>query len=378
VAFPFGDAAAVCSPLRGRVLGSLEHPRVDSDTRDDIDYFAALRPRPVSLKEILGPLEPGPLAKFIVREVPVRYAERIRWIEEIPDWELIPQLQEVHRRHVRCFVNLRRVHGTPDLEDLTIILRRSVRQTDDAMLLGAAMQRLHRDRGEAYGSLFADRWLDKFLLNQIGSCTLMMQYIALRDYLVEQRGVSTGIVDELDVRDLCRRTAVDVLDITEMETGHRPIINVEAFSVDKTEPSFSYVPCYLSFIVREVLKNSCLATTDAEDVPSRPINVMICADQRQVAIRVSDRGGGIPFDVGQRIWSYLYSTRHGAENRTPTALAGCGVGLPRARLYARYLGGSLDVVSWPGYGVDAHIFLPRLPGELVEFVPDDDDDDSGH
>ena len=94
VAFPFGDAAAICSPLRGRVLGSLEHPRVDNDTRDDIDYFAALRPRPVSLKEILGPLEPGPLAKFIVREVPVRYAERIRWIEEIPDWEHIPQLQD--------------------------------------------------------------------------------------------------------------------------------------------------------------------------------------------------------------------------------------------------------------------------------------------
>ena len=46
---------------------------------------------------------------------------------------------------------------------------------------------------------------------------------------------------------------------------------------------------------------------------------------------------------------YLYSG-------SPTAMAGLsfgyGIGLPLSRLHAKYLGGSLDLVSLPGYGVD--------------------------
>jgi hypothetical protein len=52
-----------------------------------------------------------------------------------------------------------------------------------------------------------------------------------------------------------------------------------------------------------------------------------------------------------------------------TALGGFGVGLPLSRLYASYLGGSINFVSLPGYGTHAYVFLPRLPEALVETVP---------
>ena len=65
---------------------------------------------------------------------------------------------------------------------------------------------------------------------------------------------------------------------------------------------------------------------------------------------------------------YLYSG-------SPTAMTGLsfgyGIGLPLSRLHARYLGGSLDLVSLPGYGVDAYLSLPRVDSELVETVPED-------
>jgi len=46
------------------------------------------------------------------------------------------------------------------------------------------------------------------------------------------------------------------------------------------------------------------------------------------------------------------------------------VGLPIARLYTQYLGGSMNLVSLPGYGTQAYVFLPRDPDKVVEVVPD--------
>lgn len=49
--------------------------------------------------------------------------------------------------------------------------------------------------------------------------------------------------------------------------------------------------------------------------------------------------------------------------------AGYGYGLPIARLYARYLGGDLEIQSLEGYGTDAFIYLRSLSSEAIETVP---------
>lgn len=51
------------------------------------------------------------------------------------------------------------------------------------------------------------------------------------------------------------------------------------------------------------------------------------------------------------------------------AVAFVGPGLPLSRLYARYLGGALDLVSLPGYGTHAYVNLPRVQSQQVEVVP---------
>lgn len=93
------------------------------------------------------------------------------------------------------------------------------------------------------------------------------------------------------------------------------------------------------------------------------------------AVQVSDEGGGIPRSGVARIWTYMYSTasvplpdmeRVGDEQ--PTVLAGYGYGLPLSRLYARYFGGDLQVISMEGYGTDAYIHLNRL-GDSHEPLP---------
>jgi len=57
------------------------------------------------------------------------------------------------------------------------------------------------------------------------------------------------------------------------------------------------------------------------------------------------------------------------HSRGATDLGGFGVGLPLSRLYASYLGGTINLVSLPGHGTHAYVFLPRLPEKMIESVP---------
>lgn len=236
-----------------------------------------------------------------------------------------------------------------------------------------------------------------FLLNRFGSNVLMSQYLAL---VLKTHGPH-GIVDpNCNAGAICRESAKAVQDICHDYTGRRPVVIVETRScatsqhVDKDgAPNFPYIPGALRYIMCELLKNSCRATIEActteEELKSRPIRVVVCADDYNVAICTSDQAGGIPFDVGSQVWSYLYSTARKKKVESPdsnphtahaakkahdgaTELAGYGVGLPISRLYARYLGGSLDLISLPGYGTHAYLFLPRISANQQEVVPDRD------
>ena len=115
-------------------------------------------------------------------------------------------------------------------------------------------------------------------------------------------------------------------------------------------------------------------TSSVEDLRKRPVRIRVCRDEHRVAILVSDEAGGIPFEVGDRIWSYMYGTaaKCGGDslNSAEDLLSGYGVGLPCARLYARYLGGNLSLTSYPGYGTQAHLLLPRIDSEQVEELPE--------
>lgn len=76
---------------------------------------------------------------------------------------------------------------------------------------------------------------------------------------------------------------------------------------------------------------------------------------------MSDEGGGIPRSGLPKIFTYLYSTARNpldehsdletTDVATLSTLAGYGYGLPISRLYARYFGGDLQIISMEGYGM---------------------------
>jgi pyruvate dehydrogenase kinase 2/3/4 len=125
----------------------------------------------------------------------------------------------------------------------------------------------------------------------------------------------------------------------------------------------------------ELVKNSLRAVQERymnsdKDVP--PVRIIVADGAEDVTIKVSDEGGGIPRSGLPRIFTYLYSTaKNPPDMDCPSegvTMAGYGYGLPISRLYARYFGGDLQIISMEGYGTDAYLHLSRL-GDSEEPLP---------
>jgi pyruvate dehydrogenase kinase 2/3/4 len=152
----------------------------------------------------------------------------------------------------------------------------------------------------------------------------------------------------------------------------------EAEVFGDTNFTFAYVPSHLHQMLFELLKNSLRAVTERfsdSNKAAPPIRVVIAEGDEDITIKVSDEGGGIPRSGLANVWTYLYSTAESpledfdAESEEgPQVVAGYGYGLPLARLYARYFGGDLQLISMEKYGTDAFLHLSRL-GTSTETLP---------
>jgi len=192
-----------------------------------------------------------------------------------------------------------------------------------------------------------------------------------------------------------RRTVARVQKLCRESYGIVPEIEVVDCTPDKDAAlSFTYVPHHLRYMLAELLKNSCRAevrnylggSTQKEDhvlhghtvhdAPSLPpIRVVVTKGAEDVTIKISDRGGGMPRSIANRLWTFALSKegkaredKHefGKDEFTGGHIR--GFGLPLARIYARYFGGEVTIKSMEGYGVDAYLYLPML-GDACENLP---------
>ena len=184
------------------------------------------------------------------------------------------------------------------------------------------------------------------------------------------------ICTKMSPRDVVRDAVDDARSICMRQYGDAP--EVEVFGGENF--AFAYVPGHLHQMLFELVKNSLRAVSEkyAESLDNPPpIRVVIAEGAEDVTIKISDEGGGIRRSGLQRIWTYLYTTADSplldmdgdsASAGGPVVLAGYGYGLPLSRLYARYFGGDLQVISMDGYGTDAYLHLNRL-GNVQEPLP---------
>eukprot|EP01066_Platyproteum_vivax_P013899 Platyproteum_vivax@DN6266_c0_g1_i4.p1 len=211
-------------------------------------------------------------------------------------------------------------------------------------------------------------------------------------FVAVAKGQSDGIIDRYcDPVPVIWRAAQDAEQLCHAHYKTIPPIHIQR---SPSTNKFAYIPHYLYYILFEIFKNSIRAQIEKNiknaehnaDALKEGVEVVVSGDENTCVVRISDKGGGLSHTAP--IWSYMYSTAVsedkneeyvgleagatggaavGSKESQPSPLAGFGCGLPLSRIYARYLGGDLQVMSIPNWGVDAYVMLNRL--NVKELVP---------
>lgn len=213
-------------------------------------------------------------------------------------------------------------------------------------------------------------FLDRFYMSRIGIRMLIGQHIALTDQRSQNDPNYVGIIcTKTNVKELAQEAIENARFVCEDHYGLFDAPKVRL--VCPNDLNFMYVPGHLSHMLFETLKNSLRAVVErhGQEKEEFPVTDVIISEGREdITIKISDEGGGIPRSSIPLVWTYMYTTVDQTPNLDPdfnksdfkAPMAGFGYGLPISRLYARYFGGDLKLISMEGYGTDVYLHLNRL------------------
>jgi pyruvate dehydrogenase kinase 2/3/4 len=211
-------------------------------------------------------------------------------------------------------------------------------------------------------------FLDRFYMSRIGIRMLIGQHIALNDQKYSSEPNYVGIIcTKTNVRELAQEAIENARFVCEDHYGLFDAPKIQL--VCKPDLNFMYVPGHLSHMLFETLKNSLRAVveTHGADKEDFPVTKVVVAEGKEdITIKVSDEGGGIPRSTIPLVWTYMYTTVETTPNLDPdfdksdfkAPMAGFGYGLPISRLYARYFGGDLKLISMEGYALSISCSYP--------------------
>mmetsp|Transcript_16155 Transcript_16155/g.21385 ORF Transcript_16155/g.21385 Transcript_16155/m.21385 type:complete len:463 (-) Transcript_16155:233-1621(-) len=315
-------------------------------------------------------------AQFLHKELPIRFAQRIIQLRQLP-WGLSKMESIVDARgwyHRILHEILECPHPTTesDLHRFSCLLA-SINLDLNSMPIAVAKAMLTWRRQNGFNRIKwqeIDEALDRVFMQRLASTTLVDHFISTT---AATPGFAGVIQKQCCAFEVVEQAAQNVQALSTEAMGACPEIIVVGSKTD-----FTYVPSHLFFILNELLKNSSRATVEKHMGAGRtlpPIKVIVSQGKEDVAIKIEDEGGGIRRSDLDFIWSYNFSTAKtpreilaphsnnqmfGTLRCERSSLYGYGMGLPHSRLHARYFGGDLHLESMEGYGTDAYVHIPCL------------------
>uniref|UniRef100_A0A8C3GCP3 Protein-serine/threonine kinase n=1 Tax=Cyclopterus lumpus TaxID=8103 RepID=A0A8C3GCP3_CYCLU len=357
-----------------------------------IEHFSKFSPSPLSMKQFLdfgsiNACEKTSFA-FLRQELPVRLSNIMKEINLLPNRLLTTaSVQTVQSWYIQSLMEiLEFLDKNPDdfkvlgeFVDALVTIRNRHNDVVPTMAQGiieykeAFPQDLVTNQNIQY-------FLDRFYMSRISIRMLINQHTLIFDGTLNPVHPNTiGSIDpQCEVGDvvqgeyelcfakmLCDQYYLRSPDLILQEMCKKKKKNLPM--------SIVYVPSHLYHMLFELFKNAMRATIETHDKSNTlpPIQVRVSLGDEDMSIKVSDKGGGVPFRRIENLFSYMFSTapapQIGEHTRPP--LAGFGYGLPISRLYAQYFQGDLQLYSMEGHGTDAVIYLKALSTDSIERLP---------
>ncbi len=366
-----------------------------------MELYASKHLTPVSIQQMLQlPKSKTQVAPLLREELLIRVARRHRDMYDLPagllETEPVSRVIRLYHAFFQTLLGLE----SPRNEDAHARFEAALRSfyTADGATLPSIAQGMHewrQLRGDKLIQSGTNARLDDLFTARLSIRMLIGQHVEVPGKAKIVRGLAAADVARSafeTTRAMCLR-----------RFGVCPELRIEGH----TDFKFTYVNSHLHHTLFELLKNSVRAVVEqhrgaqgeerrkrlalsrdglgADKLP--PVVVVISGGKEDVVIKVSDEGGGISrSDLAQRIWSYEYTTATDQDRRlnNPSGgvdvdkpfltfrenFYGMGYGLPIARVFSRYLGGDLKIISTEGWGTDAYIFLNRIESASIETLPE--------
>ncbi|KDP28004.1 hypothetical protein JCGZ_19084 [Jatropha curcas] len=354
---------------------------------EDVQRWGAMKQTGVSLRYMMEfgsrPTQRNLLisAQFLHKELPIRIARRAIELETLPyGLSEKPAVLKVRDWYLDSFRDLRSfpdIKDSNDERDFTQMIKAiKVRHNNVVPMMALGVQQLKKgmDPKIVYEDLDEiHQFLDRFYMSRIGIRMLIGQHVELHNPKPPPHCIGY-IHTKMSPVEVARNASEDARAICLREYGSAPDVNIYG------DPNFTfpYVPAHLHLMVFELVKNSLRAVQERfmdSDKIAPPVRLIVAEGIEDVTIKVSDEGGGIPRSGLPKIFTYLYSTAKNPLDEhadlgtaDSVTMAGYGYGLPISRLYAKYFGGDLQIISMEGYGTDAYLHLSRL-GDSQEPLP---------
>eukprot|EP00127_Corallochytrium_limacisporum_P002954 Clim_evm1s144 gene=Clim_evmTU1s144 len=324
--------------------------------------------------------------RYVQSELPVRLSLRLQDLQNLPFVVGInPYISEIYKLYQTSFDEMRLFRKIKTIEDndrFCNLVADQIRRHGPVVsyLARATPDLLEHMPRDAFNT-----FMERMLSTRVSRRVLAEQHITLsNEYMhrVKHPAGWVGIVNcHCKPADIVKDCSQQLQECFGKTLGYGDRVPEVKINGD-VHMDFAYIEMHFRQIVMEILSNAMRHSvqhwkdSDVGTVP--PVLVTVSEGVDEIILRFRDQGGGFPPDHLGQIWDYDYTTADREEHdklaadiseRANMIMAGHGFGLASARVYARYLGGSLSVQSMHGYGTDVFVRFSRS-GNVLEKVVD--------